>query len=45
MDTKLNYVSPALREIHLRCEENILSGEINDVTVTNPWDGVTEEEW
>lgn len=45
MDTKLNYVSPALREIQLRFEENILSGETNDIPVTNPWDGLTEEEW
>ena len=31
MDTKLNYASPSLREIQLRFEENILSGEINDI--------------
>ena len=46
MDTKLNYVSPELREIQLRYEENILSGENTDITVTDPWSGLGgEEDW
>ena len=41
-----NYEAPASRIIQLGLEVNILSGEITDITVTDPWSGLGgEEDW
>ena len=46
METKLEYAAPGSRVILLWYEGNILSGENNDISVTDPWSGLgDEEEW
>ena len=44
METKLSYVAPVSRSVLLRYEENILSGENMDISITDPWSGLGEEE-
>ena len=45
MEIQRTYEAPGIRVVEFRYEENILSGENTDITVTDPWSGLGEEDW